>query len=223
MLKPVGFLFDLDGTLVDTSRDISANLNRAFDSFGYPQLSHELILSHVGWGANFLVTQCLQSHQPDMKVDDRLVTEIWEKFREHYREHLVDESMPYPGVVDFLKNETRPLGVVSNKPEEFVIGVLRELDMTQYFKFMWGKDSLPVSKPDPEIIRYGIFELGFKTTEPVCMVGDNPVDTIAAKGAGAISAALASGFTPRDILEKEEPDHLFADFLSFAEHFQVDG
>ncbi|MCF7807441.1 MAG: HAD-IA family hydrolase [Candidatus Marinimicrobia bacterium] len=223
MLKPVGFLFDLDGTLVDTSRDISANLNRAFDSFGYPQLSHETILSHVGYGANFLVTKCLQHHEPDMKVDNDLITEIWEKFRDHYRGHLVDESTPYPGVLDFLKAETRPMGVVSNKPEEFVIGVLRELDMTQYFTFMWGKDTLPVWKPDPEVIKYGIFELGLQITDPVCMVGDNPVDTQAAKGAGTISVALASGFTPRDILAKAEPDHLFPDFSSFAERFRIKG
>ncbi len=216
MLNPKGILFDLDGTLVDTSRDITANLNRAFHSLGYPQLSHETILSHVGYGAHFLVEKCLQENQADIKVDDQLVTELWELFRDHYRLHIVDEANPYPGVVEFLEQEKRPMGVISNKPEEFVKAVLLELGLLRYFKFSWGRDTLPVSKPDPEVIRYGIHELGFEDATQVCMVGDNPVDTIAAKGAGAISVALSYGFSSQAILEQEKPDHLFHSFQDFS-------
>lgn len=217
MLNPDGILFDLDGTLVDTSRDITSNLNRAFKTFGYSQLTHETILSHVGYGAHVLVKKCLLENQPDIQVDEALVTEIWEKFRDHYREHIVDEADPYPGVLEFLDQENRPMGVISNKPEEFVKAVLRELDLLHYFKFSWGRDTLPVSKPDPEVIRYGVHELGFTDANKVCMVGDNPVDTISAKGAGAISIALASGFTEMSILEKESPDYLFQTFMEFAD------
>jgi phosphoglycolate phosphatase len=216
-----GILFDLDGTLVDTSRDISTNLNRALDTYDYTQLDHDIILSYVGNGAQYLVTKCLQHHRPDIEVDEKLVTQIWEKFRDHYRDHMVDEAEPYPGVLNFLDDEHRPMGVISNKPEEFVRGVLTALGMSRYFKFMWGMDTLPVSKPDPQVIKYGIHELGIETSKRVCMVGDHPVDTIAAKGANAVSVALASGFTPARILKDAQPDFLFKDFKSFAEVFKV--
>lgn len=221
MLNPKGILFDLDGTLVDTSRDISENLNRAFASMGYQQLSHEAILSHVGYGAHFLVEQCLKVHLPDIKVNDQLVTEIWEQFRDFYRVHIIDEAQPYKGVIDFLNAEQRPMGVISNKPEEFVKAVLTGLNLLQYFKFTWGRDTLPVSKPDPEIIRYGIHELGLNDPRQVCMVGDNPVDTIAAKGAGAIAVAVSYGFTPVHFLERESPDHLYHSFLDFSREIQT--
>ncbi len=216
MLNPAGILFDLDGTLVDTSRDITANLNRAFESLGYQQLSHETILSHVGFGAHFLVEKCLQIQHPDIRVDDQLVTEIWERFRDFYRDHIIDAAQPYPGVIEYLKNENRPLGVISNKPEEFVKAVLSELDLIRYFKFSWGRDTLPVSKPDPEVIRFGVHELGFAGSGTVCMVGDNPVDIIAAKGAGAISVGVTYGFTDAQLVEKEQPDHLFHSFPDFV-------
>ena len=211
-----GILFDLDGTLVDTSRDITANLNRAFESMGYPQLSHETILSHVGFGAHFLVEKCLQINQPNIIVDEKLLTELWERFRDFYRVHIVDDAAPYPGVVEFLQQETRPMGVISNKPEEFVVAVLRELGLDHYFKFAWGRDTLPVSKPNPEVIRFGIHELGLNDSLQVCMVGDNPVDMIAARGAGVISVALSHGFSSRKLLEQEQPDHLFDSFEEFA-------
>jgi len=220
MLNPRGILFDLDGTLVDTSRDITANINRAFESMGYPQLSHETILSHVGYGAHFLVEQCLKTNLPEVKVDEKLVTAIWEKFRDFYSDHIIDEAQPYPGVVEFLEKENRPMGVVSNKPEEMVRAVLSELHLDHHFKFMWGRDTLPVSKPDPEVIRFGIHELGIEDPSEVCMLGDNPVDTIAAKGAGAISVALSYGFTPLKVLEKEEPDFLFHSFKEFSRNIQ---
>ncbi len=211
-----GILFDLDGTLVDTSRDITANLNRAFESMGYPQLSHETILSHVGFGAHFLVEKCLKINHPDIKVDEKLVTDLWERFRDFYRVHIIDEAFPYPGVTEFLEQESRPMGVISNKPEEFVQAVLRELGLIHHFKFTWGRDTLPVSKPDPEVIRYGVHEVGLDNSRDVCMVGDNPVDIIAARGAGAISVALSHGFSSSKLLEKEEPDYLFDSFQGFA-------
>ena len=220
MLNPRGILFDLDGTLVDTSRDITANINRAFKSMGYPQLSHETILSHVGYGAHYLLQQCLQINMPGIKVDEKLVTSIWEKFRSHYNLHIIDEAQPYPGVVEFLEHEDRPMGVISNKPEEMVRAVLRELNLWQYFKFSWGRDTLPVSKPDPEVIRYGIHELGIKQPGDVCMLGDNPVDTIAAKGAGAIAIALSYGFSSVEVLEQEQPDFLYHSFEEFSKTIQ---
>ncbi|MCF7823258.1 MAG: HAD-IA family hydrolase [Candidatus Marinimicrobia bacterium] len=210
-------LFDLDGTLVDTSRDITANLNRAFVSMNYPKLSHETILSHVGFGAHFLVEKCLHENQPDIVVDEKLVTEVWERFRDFYRVHIVDEASPYPGVREFLESENRPMGVISNKPEEFVQAVLRELGLIHHFNFAWGRDTLPVSKPNPEVIRYGVHELKIEDPKLVCMVGDNPVDIIAAKGAGTISVALSQGFSPRKLLEEETPDFLFKTFQQFAE------
>jgi phosphoglycolate phosphatase len=220
MLNPRGILFDLDGTLVDTSRDITSNINRAFESMGYPQLPHATILSHVGNGAHYLLEQCLQVNHPELKVDDKLVTTIWEKFRDFYRVHIIDEAQPYAGVVEFLESEQRPMGVVSNKPEEMVSAVLRELNLIHHFKFSWGRDSLPVSKPDPEVIRYGIHELGIDVPGEVCMLGDNPVDTIAAKGAGAIAIALSYGFSSIEVLEKEQPDFLFHSFKEFAKTIQ---
>ncbi len=220
MLNPKGLLFDLDGTLIDTSRDITSNINRAFVDLGYQQLPHETILSRVGYGAHYLVEKCLQVHQPDIKVDDALVTEIWERFRDFYRIHTVDEAQPYPGVVTFLEEEKRPMGVISNKPEELVKAVLKEMNLLEYFKFTWGRDTLPVSKPDPEVVRYGIHELGFETAAQVCMVGDNPVDTIAAKGAGAISIAMSYGFSPIPILKQESPDYLFSSFTEFIDALQ---
>jgi len=220
MLNPRGILFDLDGTLVDTSRDITSNINRAFKATGYPQLSHETILSHVGYGAHYLVEKCLQIHAPKIKVDDKLVTQIWEKFREFYRVHIIDEAQPYPGVVKFLEREKRPMGVISNKPEEMVKAVLRELHLERYFKFCWGRDTLPVSKPDPEVIRYGIHELGIDLPGDVCMLGDNPVDTIAARGAGAISIAMTYGFSSVEVLEQEQPDFLFHNFEEFVTTIQ---
>ncbi len=216
ILRPSGILFDLDGTLVDTSRDITANINRAFESHGYPQLPHETILSHVGFGAHFLVKSCIEVNRPDEVVDDRLVTEIWEKFRDHYRMHIIEHAQPYPGVREFLASSTVPMGVVSNKPAEFVIGVLKALDLHEHFSFIWGRDSLPVSKPDPQVIRYGIHELGISEAAQVCMVGDNAVDIISANGAGAISVAVSYGFSSRDMLEKEQPDFLFQSFPEFV-------
>jgi len=217
MLQPAGILFDLDGTLVDTSRDITANLNRAFDDLGYQRLPHETIISHVGFGAHFLVQKCLQGYQPEITVDDVLVTKIWELFRDHYREHMVDYAKLYPGVREFLGQETRPMGVISNKPEEFVKAILTELELDSAFQFTWGRDTLPVAKPDPEIIRYGIHELGFPDPQTVCMVGDNTVDTIAAKGAGAVAVAVSYGFAAIDLLKREMPDYLFHSFPEFVE------
>lgn len=216
MLNPRGILFDLDGTLVDTSRDITANLNRAFEALGYQQLPHEIILSHVGKGAHYLVQQCLLVHEPEIKVDEKLVTMLWEKFRDFYRTHIIDEAQPYPGVREFLMKENRPLGVISNKPEQMVIAVLKELNLSKFFKFYWGRDTLPVAKPDPEVIRYGIHELGIEDAADVCMLGDNAVDTIAAKGAGAIAVAMAYGFSSVEELEREKPDFLFHSFVEFS-------
>jgi len=109
------------------------------------------------------------------------------------------------------------MGVVSNKPEEMVKAVLRELGLEQYFAFTWGRDTLPVFKPDPQVIRYAIHELGVEEASRVCMVGDNPVDIQAAKGAGAISVAVSYGFTSSKLMDQEAPHHLCTDFKSVAD------
>ncbi|MCF7801594.1 MAG: HAD-IA family hydrolase [Candidatus Marinimicrobia bacterium] len=206
-------LFDLDGTLVDSSTDITNNLNRTLDDLDFGPLSREVVLSHVGYGAPYLVEKCLSEFLPPTEISRDLVADGLAIFRKHYLAHLIDETRPYSGAIEFLQRlEGIPLGVISNKPEAVVQGVLHALEMDHYFRFMYGQDSTEWRKPDPRVIHYGLVKLGVPFSKSVWFVGDSFVDIHAAKAARVTAVAMTHGYTPVEQLQAENPDILVEGF-----------
>ncbi|MCF7796605.1 MAG: HAD-IA family hydrolase [Lentisphaeria bacterium] len=213
-MKMTAVLFDLDGTLVDSSNDIASNLNRTLNDLGFGELPKELVMSHVGYGAPYLVEKCLSEFLPPVEISKALIDEGLAIFREHYLAHLIDETKPYPRAIEFLQAlDGIPLGIISNKPEAVVHGVLHALEMDRYFRFMFGQDSTAWKKPDPRVIHYGLVKLGIPYSKSVWFVGDSFVDIHAARAAKVTAVAIMHGYTPVDQLKAEKPDILVKDFL----------
>ncbi len=216
-MRITAVLFDLDGTIADTSLDISANVNRALQDRSFRHLSHQTIMGHVGFGAETLIRRCLMELMDPDTVTESLVQDVLEGFRQHYLQNLTTNTQLYPHVIEFLDLVDVPMAVISNKPERFVQGVLEELGLLKRFEFAWGKDSSMNPKPDPGVILEALERLDLEPGPLVWFIGDNPVDVRAAKGAGVTSVAISHGYSERQALENAGPEILvegFADLIS---------
>lgn len=203
-------IFDLDGTLIDSSQDIAWCANRTLAAFGHGEMDPSRIVGHIGWGVKPLLEKLMPEETPERITEARL------KFLEIYGEHLVVETTLYPGVVDVLDQFTRlgkKLAVVTNKPEALAAGILEVMKLGGYFRLLLGGDSLPNRKPHPEPIEKVIKDLG-GAPERTIVVGDSPVDCEAAKGAGAYAIGAAYGFRGRGELEAAGCDIIIDDFSS---------
>jgi len=129
-------VFDLDGTLVDSSRDIAAAANEALGRVapGAPEIPLDSILAYVGEGARRLVERCLQHAKLDLSADDVLPA-----YLECYAGRLLDTTYVYPGVreaLDALEGTT--LAVLTNKPGDFSRTILDGLGVARLFARIWG-------------------------------------------------------------------------------------
>ncbi|CAG1065308.1 phosphoglycolate phosphatase [uncultured bacterium] len=203
-------IFDLDGTLIDSSGDIAWCANKTLAAFGHAEMDPSEIVGHIGWGVKPLLEKLMPGEAPEMITEARL------KFLEVYGGHLVVETTLYPGVVellDRLSGQGKKLAVVTNKPEGLASGILDVMKLSGYFKLLLGGDSLPNRKPHPEPIEKAIKELGAKPDRTI-VVGDSPVDCEAAKGAGAYAIGAAYGFRGRGELEAAGCDIIVEDVPS---------
>lgn len=189
-------IFDLDGTLVDTSQDLANSLNHALAPHGMGGLTPEYTRSIVGEGVRNLITKILA---PVGRED--LFEPVLEAFISHYSGHLADQSTAYPGVADTLDG---PLGmhrkaVLSNKRGEMSRKLLGALGLASHFELIAGPDDVPEQKPEPGGISHLIEKLGVKRDEAI-MVGDSQYDVQAGQRAGIRTVAVAYGFRPREVL-----------------------
>lgn len=195
-MKKELIIFDLDGTLIDSSGDIAWSANRTLEAFGYVPKGMEDVKAHVGWG----VKNLLEKLMPDMP-SDRL-DEARLKFLEFYGTHLVDETIVYPGVKDAIglfRKKGKKLAVATNKPYFLAQGILLELDMWKDFNMVIGGDSMPDKKPSPEPIIKILGELGVSPQDAV-MVGDSPIDNEAGRAAGISTIGVTYGFRDKNEL-----------------------
>lgn len=202
-------LFDLDGTLIDSRRDIADSLNYALRKEGFSELPRKKIEDLVGWGAKQLVKDALGN--PSEADLMRVFGTFWDR----YDAHLLDETRPYEGVVEFLEatGDWRR-AVVTNKPEGFSRKIIKGLQLEKYFEWIIGGDSLAVRKPDPEVLNPIRSSLG--TWETGVMIGDSVVDLEFGKAAGLVNCTLTHGFGIRDELVALSPDFLVEDFWELA-------
>ncbi len=215
--EPRTILFDLDGTLVDTRADITANVNRALAELSDTPLSMEKVMSHVGYGAKYLLEACLRENLPAGEIDGDIVTDCLERFRQFYAENLIEHASIFPGVREFLESQAIPAAVISNKPETFVRGILEGLDLASHFLLMWGKDSTHHPKPEPGVILEALSVLAMPPGPGILFIGDSPVDIEAGKSAGCTTIGITHGFANSAALTAAGPDYLVHDFKAIQQ------
>lgn len=200
-------VFDLDGTLVDSSRDIAAAVNAAIGRLapGTAAIPLDAILSYVGEGARLLVERCLRHAGLDLPADGVLPV-----YLECYGERLLDTTRLYPGVagaLDALAGTT--LAVLTNKPGDMSRTILEGLGVASRFARIWGAGDVPSRKPDPEGLLRLMSDLGAVAAD-TWMAGDSATDVDAARAAGVRVAGVTWGFHP-GALRAAGPDVLIDD------------
>ena len=216
MKKFNGYLFDLDGTLVDTAPDIGAALNKVLTNQHLPQADNSLVRHWVGHGARTLITKSLDHFDQtagELQIDDML-----QEFRTYYSEHLAVFSQPYPTVVETLrqlKNSGCALAVVTNKLAEFSQPLLEQLELADYFSLLVAGDTLPVSKPAAEPALYACEHLKVPP-EQTLFIGDSAADVGCARAAGCSIVCMRDGYnhgTPADELGADQVITLMSELL----------
>jgi phosphoglycolate phosphatase len=199
-------VFDLDGTLVDSSHDIAAAANAAIQRVAPDagEIPLDAILSFVGEGARVLVERSLRHTGLSFSADEVLPVYI-----ECYAERLLDTTLLYPGIAEALEALAGPsLAVLTNKPGDFSRRILEGLGVARRFARVFGAGDVPSRKPDPG----GLFRLMAECEAApgeTWMVGDSATDVGVARAAGVRVAGVTWGFHPV-ALRAAGPDLLIA-------------
>jgi phosphoglycolate phosphatase len=200
-------LFDLDGTLIDSEKDLAASVNAMLRHFGRKELPLEVIDTYIGDGAPMLIRRALGD-----PAHANVVQEALNFFLLHYREHKLDTTLPYAGIPEALQQVSqsnglqRKLAVLTNKPVRASRDILAGLDLSQYFFQTYGGNSFETKKPDPFGAQTLMTEAG-AAPEQTVMVGDSEVDVLTARNANLWSIGVTYGFAPHT-LERTRPDIL---------------
>ena len=188
------YLFDLDGTLVDTAPDLGGALNASLRNAGLPGITEAQARMWIGHGAKFSLTQALDHH--NLNLDPAAVDALLDNFLNHYENHVAELSTLYAGVIDTLdalRQSGSKLAVVTNKPTRFTLPLLSELALDGYFQSVVCGDTAALPKPAPDPILLCLKQLG-ATASCSLMVGDSVTDVDAAKAAQLDVACYRDGY-----------------------------
>ena len=205
-------VFDLDGTLIDSKRDLvnSVNATRAFA--GLTTLADDVVASYVGNGAPVLIRRAF----PD--VSDLEHARLLRYFLDYYRDHMLDATTLYSGVreaLDRLHQADVAMAVLTNKPVRFSVALLEGLGIDTHFFRIYGGNSFEEKKPNPIGIRLLMEESG-APRERTLMVGDSAVDILTARNARVPACGVRWGFQPESFATTP-PDYLIDDMGEILE------
>jgi len=213
-------IFDLDGTLIDSRLDLVHSVNATLRYMKRPELPDDVIASYVGDGAPALIGRALGSEAND----EKLVRSGLEYFLTYYREHKLDHTHLYDGIVEalaFLQNsdngQPRKMAVLSNKPVNPSRAIVEALGLGNFFACVYGGNSFPTKKPDPEGAQAILRELNTAPLETL-IVGDSGVDVLTGRNAGIWTCGVTYGFAPHT-LSDAAPDVVLDKPSELAELF----
>ncbi|AOY89783.1 phosphoglycolate phosphatase [Marinobacter salinus] len=192
-------LFDLDGTLVDSAPDLAAAVDQMLEQLGRSTAGINQVRQWVGNGASVLVRRALAGQtdwEPARPQDEALFKDALAIFYHAYGQINGRHSIVYDGVeacLGRLAEHGCKLGVVTNKPEQFVAPLLEQMGLDHWFDISIGGDTLPVKKPDPTPLLHAMEALG-GTRGTTVMVGDSAADINAALAAGVPCVAVRYGY-----------------------------
>lgn len=213
-------VFDLDGTLIDSRKDLANSVNATLVEFGRQPLPEEIIASYIGDGVGMLVRRALGDPH-----DEALIETAQEHFLTWYRAHKLDHTYVYAGVFEaltalrYLPNHggERGMAVLTNKPIGPSLAICEALKLSPYFFRIYGGNSFETKKPDPIGLLKLMEEAGV-TAQQTLMVGDSDVDLLTAQRAGAWSMGCRFGLSPHT-LENIPADVLVDAPLEWVEAF----
>jgi phosphoglycolate phosphatase len=198
-------IFDLDGTLIDSKRDLACAVNAARANSGMEPLEDELVFSYVGEGAPVLIRRALGPGATGDQVQSALAF-----FLAYYNDHMIDFTVLYPGVSETLERLAEAgvkMAVLTNKPVRLSRAIVDALGISRFFDRVYGGNSFEQKKPHPVGIATLMDDYGAAAGRTM-MVGDSAVDIRTARNANVMSCGVTYGFQP-DTLTAEPPDLLF--------------
>jgi phosphoglycolate phosphatase len=187
-------IFDLDGTLADTSPDLLGATNAVLATKGRPLLDLGHLRHMVGFGATALILQAMEAS--GAPVTEEEMPPLVAIFLAHYRAHIADGSRLFAHVAQTLaalKAAGARLGVLTNKPQDLTDLLLPRLGLDGMFTAVYGAGRKPYTKPDPRIFHDVVAEIG---GGPAVMIGDSITDLNTARAVEAPCILMSYGFTP---------------------------
>jgi len=209
-------VFDLDGTLIDSKRDLADSANEMLTGYGAAALTEDAIGHMVGAGAAQLVARVLQAAELKVPLDEALA-----RFLENYDRRLTNHTRPYHGIPELLaelESEGVKMSLLTNKPLEASARILEAFGLSKFFRLRVGGDGPWPRKPAPEGLRFLMKEESADSSQTM-LVGDSGVDLSTARNAGVRICLARYGFGFADVA----PETLRGDELLVDEPSQIAG
>ncbi len=190
------FIFDLDGTLLNTINDLADSTNFALEKNGYKKRTVEEVRSFVGEGVRKLMVRALPK-----SVDDSVIDQCIKDFKEHYSKNMRNKTAPYEGIMELLKtlkDNNMKVGVVSNKFDRAVKELCKDY-FGDLVDIAVGEREGIAKKPAPDSVFEALRILDAKK-EYVLYIGDSDTDMETAKNAGVDSVGVTWGFRDKELL-----------------------
>lgn len=206
-------MFDLDGTLADTGRDLANAVNYTRERFGLAPWPDAAIHSHVGLGVEHLLRQTLPEAPGERFQEIRRVFVRW------YEEHLLDNTVLYPHVEEVLERyASKRRVVISNKIERLTVAVLRGLGIDKEFDVIFGAGGQLKKKPDPAMLLAALERFACPGARAV-MIGDGATDVRAGKEAGVLTCGVTYGLGRKEDLLEAGAEFLVDDLMQLSDYF----
>lgn len=190
------YIFDLDGTLLNTLNDLAASCNYALQSYGFPEHSVDDVRRFVGNGVRLLMCRAIPDGDNNPKFED-----CYACFREHYLHHNLDTTAPYPGIMDMIKAlnaNGKHIAVVSNKFYEATRALVRHF-FGEEISVAIGERPDIHKKPAPDTVNEALRQLGVGR-EGAVYIGDSDVDIDTARNSGMPCISVLWGFRDKEFL-----------------------
>ena len=196
-------VFDFDGTLADTWRDVAAALNRTLTDEGLDPVEGPQVKFWIGHGVRPLLARAVPGAAPAR------LEQLYTRFSAHYERGCLDTTRLYDGIEACLAAcAGAELAVASNKPAAFLVPMVERLGIAAHFTAVLGGDSLAARKPDPAVLHEVAARVAADPAGDIWMIGDSAVDIETGRAAGARTIGCAWGLRGRDELIDAGCDHL---------------
>jgi len=188
-------LFDLDGTLIDSTEAILEGFRVSFEKFGKTVPNDKIIKAEIG--------KPLEEMYQILGVEEEFIDSIVHAYKMHYRTIHTEKTTLLPNAKEAIVEASKfaKLGVVTTKTGKYSKEILEHLELMCYFETLIGREDVTYPKPHAEPILKALSKLQLDRTN-VWMIGDTPMDILSAKNAGINSVAVTSGYAPYQTLNK---------------------